>query len=169
GRAAAAGGCADLRWTAHRSCARETRPARCSPQGPRDARRGPYRPLRRGLVRPHHRQALTTHRWDAQAYERVSDPQVRWAQPVLDRLQLRGDECVLDAGCGTGRISEQLLRRLPHVTLIALDADPAMIAAARQRLARHRLVDFLVADLLQPLPVEPVDAVLLTDAFHWVI
>jgi trans-aconitate 2-methyltransferase len=98
----------------------------------------------------------------------VSDPQVRWAQPVLDRLELRGDERVLDAGCGTGRVTEQLLERLPRGAVVALDADPEMVAAARKRLGRSRRVQFVVANLLEPLPVDPVDAVFSTAAFHWV-
>ncbi len=98
----------------------------------------------------------------------MSDPQVRWAQPVLDRLELRGDERVLDAGCGTGRVTEQLLERLPRGAVVALDADPEMVAAARKRLGRSRRVQFVVANLLEPLPVDPVDAVFSTAAFHWV-
>jgi trans-aconitate 2-methyltransferase len=113
---------------------------------------------------------VATHQWDAQTYDRISDPQVRWAAKVLDRLELRGDERVLDAGCGTGRISEQLLGRLPHGKLIGLDADAAMIDGARNRLARYGdRVDLVVADLLAPLPIgEPVDAVFSTAAFHWI-
>jgi trans-aconitate 2-methyltransferase len=110
-----------------------------------------------------------THEWDARAYDRVSGPQTRWAGPVLERLQLRGDERVLDAGCGTGRVSEQLLQRLPRGTLLALDADPAMVASARERLASYGpRVEYVVANLSEPLPVEPVDAVFSTAALHWV-
>jgi len=110
-----------------------------------------------------------THDWDAKAYDRVSDPQTRWAGRVLDRLELRGDERVLDAGCGTGRVSEQLLERLPRGTLVALDADPAMIASARERLGPYGpRVEYVVANLSEPLPIQPVDAIFSTAALHWV-
>jgi len=113
---------------------------------------------------------LRTHDWDARTYDRISDPQTRWGAKVLDRLQLQGDERVLDAGCGTGRVSEQLLERLPHGRLIALDRDPAMLAEAKPRLERFgNRVEFVVAELLQPLPIEgQVDAVFSTAAFHWI-
>src|SRR4249919_349488 len=48
--------------------------------------------------------AMTTE-WDAATYDRVSDPQARWGAAVLDRLQLEGDERILDAGCGSGRVT----------------------------------------------------------------
>ncbi|MDQ4068042.1 MAG: methyltransferase domain-containing protein [Actinomycetota bacterium] len=94
----------------------------------------------------------------------------RWGRSVLDRLPLSGDETVLDAGCGSGRVTEQLLERLPGGRVIAVDAAPSMLAEARQRLARFGgRVAFVEADLGQPLPVdEPVDAVLSTAALHWV-
>lgn len=110
------------------------------------------------------------HAWDASTYDRIADPMTRWGVAVVDRLELRGDERVLDAGCGTGRVTEQLAERLPNGYVIALDASPAMIAEARRRLARFGdRVGYLVADLGRPIPLEaPVDAVLSTATFHWV-
>ena len=73
--------------------------------------------------------------WDAATYDRIADPMTRWGADVLGRLPLRGDETVLDAGCGSGRVTEQLLARLPAGRVMALDGSPAMIEAARERLA----------------------------------
>jgi trans-aconitate 2-methyltransferase len=108
--------------------------------------------------------------WDARTYDRVAEPQTRWGRAVLDRLPLAGDERVLDAGCGSGRVTELLAERLPAGRVLALDASAAMIEAARERLARFEpRVEFVVADLGQPLPIAgPVDAILSTATFHWV-
>ena len=108
--------------------------------------------------------------WDARTYDRVADPMTRWGSTVLDRLPLRGDERVLDAGCGSGRVTEQLADRLPDGRVIALDGSPSMVAAASQRLARFgERIEYVVADLGRPLPIEGhVDAVLSTATFHWV-
>jgi trans-aconitate 2-methyltransferase len=95
----------------------------------------------------------------------------RWGSAVLDRLPLRGDERVLDAGCGSGRVTEILAERLPDGQVIALDGSPSMVAAARDRLGRFGdRVSYVVADLGKPLPIEAasVDAVLSTATFHWV-
>jgi trans-aconitate 2-methyltransferase len=113
-------------------------------------------------------QAMTAD-WDAATYDRIADPQARWGSAVLDRLPLRGDERVLDAGCGSGRVTVQLLERLPRGEVVALDASPAMVEEARRRLGDDTRVMFVVADLLRRLPVEPpVDAILSTATFHWV-
>jgi trans-aconitate 2-methyltransferase len=111
------------------------------------------------------------HDWDGATYDCVAGPMTRWGTDVLARLRLRGDETILDAGCGSGRVTEQLLERLPDGRVIALDASPSMVAAARERLGRFgERVTYVVADLGRPLPLEgaSVDAVLSTAALHWV-
>lgn len=108
--------------------------------------------------------------WDAERYDRLSAPMTRWGADVVGWLDLVGDERVLDAGCGTGRVTSMLLSRLPRGHVVALDASEAMLDRARQRLVRFGdRVSFLQADLAQPLPIDdPVDAVLSTATFHWV-
>ena len=108
--------------------------------------------------------------WDARTYDRVAAPMTSWGTVVLERLPLDGGERVLDAGCGSGRVTEMLAERLPHGSVIALDGSAAMVETTRERLARFGdRVDYVVADLGQPLPVDgQVDAVLSTATFHWV-
>lgn len=109
--------------------------------------------------------------WNATSYDRVSDPQTRWGAEVIERLPLEGDETVLDAGCGTGRVTELLLGRLARGRVFALDFSAAMLIEARGRLARFGdRVSFVQADLGRPLPLdERVDAILSTATFHWVM
>src|SRR4030095_15712188 len=67
-------------------------------------------------------------------YDRVSGPMEAMGLEVLSRLELQGDETVIDAGCGSGRITAALLERLPRGRVIAVDGAPSMIEAARERL-----------------------------------
>jgi trans-aconitate 2-methyltransferase len=107
--------------------------------------------------------------WDAAAYERLSAPQTRWGRIVVERLELGGSERVLDAGCGTGRVTAMLLERLPHGQVIALDGSTAMIEQAGVRFAGDPRVELVVADLNDPLPLDgSVDAILSTATFHWI-
>ena len=105
--------------------------------------------------------------WDAGAYDRLPIPMTRWGETVVGWLDLDGDERVLDAGCGTGQVTAKLLERLPRGSVVALDGSPSMIDQARDRLGDAR-VTYLVHDLLDPIPIEPVDAVLSTATFHWI-
>jgi len=107
--------------------------------------------------------------WNADVYHRVSGPQVAMAAAVLDRLELRGDETVLDAGCGSGRVTRLLLERLPHGRVIAVDASPDMVARAREELS-GAAADVREADLatLALAAGQPVDAVFSNATFHWI-
>ena len=112
-----------------------------------------------------------TRDWDAATYDRVAGPQTRWGSVVLDRLPLVGDERVLDAGCGSGRVTEVLAARLPRGRIVALDGSAAMVEAARERLEPFGdRIEFVVADLARPLPIDgTVDGILSTATFHWVL
>lgn len=70
---------------------------------------------------------LAGHEWDAEAYHRLSEPQYTLAMRLLAALPLRGDETVIDAGCGTGRLAQALLQRLPTGCVIAVDLSQNML------------------------------------------
>jgi trans-aconitate 2-methyltransferase len=104
--------------------------------------------------------------WDGQSYDRISGPMQALGEAVLDRLELAGDETVLDAGCGSGRITEKLIARLPRGHVLAVDVSRSMVAAARERLGPE--ADVRQADLLELCFGQPVDAVFSTATFHWI-
>ncbi|HLY50163.1 MAG TPA: class I SAM-dependent methyltransferase, partial [Solirubrobacteraceae bacterium] len=95
--------------------------------------------------------------WDAASYDRVSDPQYGWALEQLERLPLAGDEVVLDAGCGSGRVTVELARRVPRGRVYGVDVAPSMAAHARQALGDRATI--LCQDLTALELPEPVDAV----------
>jgi trans-aconitate 2-methyltransferase len=107
--------------------------------------------------------------WNADVYHRVSGPHVAWAEAILDRLELTGEETVLDAGCGSGRVTVLLLERLPRGRIIAVDNSQTMLARAREELDPAR-ADVREADLAQLRlgAGEQVDAVFSNAVFHWV-
>ncbi len=104
--------------------------------------------------------------WDADVYDRVADPQEEWGREVLDRLPLAGDETVLDAGCGSGRVTELLLERLPHGSVIGVDASAAMVEAARRRLGER--AELRTGDLMELELEAPVDAFFSNAVLHWI-
>lgn len=107
--------------------------------------------------------------WDGGSYDRISAPMEDMGLAVLERLELEGDETVIDAGCGSGRITGALLERLPRGRVIAVDGAPSMIDAARARLGERPNLELVVGDLCELRPPEaPADAVFSTATFHWI-
>ena len=105
--------------------------------------------------------------WDAKTYDAISDPQFSWGMEVLGRLELSGEESALDAGCGSGRVTEELMKRLPAGSVLAVDGSEAMIVEARERLGDG--ASYMVADLSELKIDEPVDLVFSTATFHWIL
>jgi trans-aconitate 2-methyltransferase len=109
---------------------------------------------------------MSTRDFDARTYHRVSNVHQEWADALLDRLELRGDETVLDAGCGSGRVTVKLLERLPHGHVIAVDGAPSMVQQSRELLGDRATV--LLSDLVDLELDAPIDAVFSSAVFHWV-
>ncbi len=108
--------------------------------------------------------------WNSAVYHRLSGPQVSWGKKVLARVRLRGDECILDAGCGTGRLTADLLEALPNGRVVGVDLSENMLRSAREHLAQFGGRVSLVACDLLDLPFGKVfDGVVSTAAFHWVL
>ena len=107
-----------------------------------------------------------TRDWDAATYDRVSAPQVEWAERVLERLAGRGDETVLDAAA-LGRVTKMLPERLPRGHVVAVDSAESMVEHAREALDPERATVFQ-ADLTELELDEPVDAAFSNAVFHWI-
>jgi trans-aconitate 2-methyltransferase len=108
--------------------------------------------------------------WDATTYDRISAPQQAWAAEQLDRLALAGNEVVLDAGCGSGKITAELARRVPRGRVYAVDAAPSMVSHTARTLAlgHHSGAVVLCQDLTELALPEPVDVIFSNATFHWI-
>jgi trans-aconitate methyltransferase len=112
---------------------------------------------------------LTNVDWNASAYDDLSDPMFEWGMEVMSTLDLKGNERVLDAGCGSGRLTEELAKRLPSGQIVALDNSPEMLAAARKKLAAFgSRIEYIHASL-EDFPLSRrVDGIFSNAVFHWV-
>jgi SAM-dependent methyltransferase len=109
--------------------------------------------------------------WNAAEYHRLSAPQFQWGLRVLNELRLRGDECLLDAGCGTGKLTRILLENLPRGRVVGLDVSRNMVLHAWQNLQPDfgGRVRFVAADLVALPFRDCFDGVFSTASFHWVL
>jgi trans-aconitate methyltransferase len=104
--------------------------------------------------------------WNAVDYHRRSAPQFAWGVRVLERIELRGDEHALDAGCGSGRLTAELANRLPHGCAVGCDLSENMTREAARLLGGGSAV--VCADLLDLPFAATFDLVFSTATFHWV-
>jgi trans-aconitate 2-methyltransferase len=108
--------------------------------------------------------------WDATSYHDLAAPHQQWGAAILDRLPLDGGERVLDLGCGTGRVTAQLLERLgPDGHVVGIDGSARMVAEAARRLGDDPRASFVQQDLLAlDVPPPPADAAVSSATFHWI-
>ena len=108
--------------------------------------------------------------WNAEVYDRIGTPMRGWAQQVIDDLQLSGDETVLDAGCGSGSVTFDLLAKLPHGKIYAVDASSEMVASLARQIDERGVTNVtpMVASLTDFVLPEHVDCVFSNAVFHWI-
>jgi trans-aconitate 2-methyltransferase len=111
----------------------------------------------------------STH-WNAEVYDRIGTPMRRWAQAVIDDLHLRGDETVLDAGCGSGSVTFDLLERLPRGRIYAVDSSPDMISKITQAIENRgeTRITPILANLTDFELPEQVEVVFSNAVLHWI-
>src|SRR5438105_1297501 len=111
----------------------------------------------------------TAQHWGEATDARDLDPYMWWGASVVNRLEPDGVLTVVDAGCGTGRVTALLLERVPAAHVIAVDGSVETLGRAAERLAAPIAagrVALTHADLTRPLPLdEPVDAIVSTATF----
>ncbi|MDQ6606879.1 MAG: methyltransferase domain-containing protein [Actinomycetota bacterium] len=111
--------------------------------------------------------AASSRDWDAVTYNRISEPQLQWAREQFSRLELCGDEVVLDAGCGSGRVTAELIELVPRGHVYGVDVAPSMAAHTQAALVERATI--LCQDLVELELPESVDAVFSNASFHWVL
>ena len=96
--------------------------------------------------------------------------QQAWAREIIARLKLRGDEHILDLGCGDGKITAELARAVPRGAVTGADASAEMIAFARQQFPAPEIsnLKFEIADARKIRFKEKFDLVFSNAALHWV-
>lgn len=114
-------------------------------------------------------------RWDLQQENSLPDREDRFTV-LIDAVEAgagRKDPLIVDLGCGPGSLSVRLLDRMPEATVVAVDADPVMLALARAAHAGRPGLRFVAADLRRPgwagrLDLDrPADVAVSTTALHW--
>ncbi len=110
------------------------------------------------------------YRWDPQDYHASSAPQQAWAEELIGKLGLQGAERVLDLGCGDGKVTAAIARRVPRGSVVGIDSSPEMIAFARTSFPgdQYGNLRFAVMDMRELAFDGEFDVVYSSAALHWV-
>ncbi len=104
--------------------------------------------------------------FDGQRYRQASAHQKEWGSRLISELALRGDERILDVGCGDGVLTAQLADRVPGGQVLGIDASTGMIEIARS-IERNNL-SFDLIDAREADFADGFDVVFSNAALHWV-
>ncbi|HKO40853.1 MAG TPA: methyltransferase domain-containing protein [Nitrososphaeraceae archaeon] len=107
--------------------------------------------------------------WDASTYDRISDAQESWGHEIIEYRKWKGNEVVLDAGCGSGRTTKILLMKVPEGKVIAVDSDLSMIRFAKENLVKFSNIEFIQIDISEIELEEKVDVIFSNATLHWIL
>jgi trans-aconitate 2-methyltransferase len=107
--------------------------------------------------------------WDATTYDRISDAQESWGHEIIECRKWKGNEIVLDAGCGSGRLTKILSLKVPQGKVIAVDSDLSMIRLAKENLAKFSNIEFIKMDISKIELAEKVNVVFSNATLHWIL
>ncbi len=103
--------------------------------------------------------------WDAEQYARNSSAQFQWALELIGKLSLRGGERILDIGCGDGKVTAELARRVPRGEVVGVDSSEEMIRKASAAFPGLR---FLTMDARALSFEGTFDVIFSSAVLHWV-
>ncbi|HSY18998.1 MAG TPA: class I SAM-dependent methyltransferase [Candidatus Acidoferrales bacterium] len=108
--------------------------------------------------------------WNAADYAANSTVQQSWARELIARLKLRGNEHVLDVGCGDGKVTAEIARAVPHGTVTGIDASAEMLKFAKKMFPAAKVpnLKFKASDARKIEFKEKFDVVFSNAALHWV-
>ena len=106
--------------------------------------------------------------WDASTYDHISDVIVSWGLDLIERLNWKGNEIVLDAGCGSGRLTKIISTKLPKGKVFAVDLDSSMIKLANERLGKISNVKFIQSNICDIELQDKIDVVFSNAVLHWI-
>ena len=113
--------------------------------------------------------SLNKGKWDARTYYQVSRlVQYGWGIQILKWRKWRGDEIVMDAGCGSGLLTRQLAKHVPRGKVYTVDIDSNMIKQAKNNLQFLDNVEIIQSSFIDIKLPRKLDVIFSNSAFHWI-
>jgi trans-aconitate methyltransferase len=113
----------------------------------------------------------TMHKWNPEAYDRISLEHKRWAEEAISKIRIKGDERVLDIGCGDGKITAYISSIVPHGSVVGIDNSIEMIGFAQNKFPQLNWpnLSFQYGDAIDLQYHEEFDLVVSFACLHWIL
>ncbi len=109
---------------------------------------------------------MNTFEFDGKKYKMASIHQKEWGNTLISELKLKGDERILDLGCGDGVLTEQLSLAVPNGKVLGIDASMGMIEAAKDIIKNN--IEFQQMDINEIAYKNEFDIIFSNAALHWI-
>lgn len=109
---------------------------------------------------------MRTFDFDGEKYKKASKHQKEWGNLLIANLNLKGNESILDLGCGDGVLTEKMSRLVPDGSVIGIDVSQGMIATAKKY--KHKNLSFIHMDINLIDFSNEFDVIFSNAALHWV-
>lgn len=106
-------------------------------------------------------------KWNAEDYAANSSAQELWANELIEKLDLQGNEHLLDIGCGDGKITCSMAGKVVNGKVVGIDRSENMIRLAAKKFDLPNL-SFLTMDATAISLKEKFDVSFSNAALHWV-
>jgi trans-aconitate methyltransferase len=104
--------------------------------------------------------------FDGEKYKQASKHQKEWGNKLMSGIDIKGNESILDLGCGDGVLSQQLSLLVPNGKVIGIDASMGMIQTAKEYESEN--LTFICADINSLAYENAFDIIFSNAALHWV-
>jgi len=110
------------------------------------------------------------YKWDAKDYQKSTSEHQKWGRELISKLNLKGWECVLDIGCGDGRLTAEIAQQVPRGAAVGIDSSPEMINLAQKTFPPEEFANlrFQIMDATRLEFSNEFDVVFSTAALHWI-
>ena len=109
--------------------------------------------------------------WDAKDYANNSQNQYQWAKELIPKLKLKGNEALLDIGCGDGKITAELAKCMPNGLVVGIDSSAQMIKLSQNTFSNRNYpnLSFQVMDTRKLIFQNEFDMIFSNAALHWIV
>lgn len=107
------------------------------------------------------------HQWNGNIYHNISSPQFSSGIDLIKHIKLGDIHTVIDIGCGSGKLTNEISRLIPEAKILAIDISSSMIEKAKQNLSNN--IEFICEDFLHLNITEKVDLIFSNKVFHWIL